>query len=49
MNGYTKARVDKAYGGNVGKWLKARREVLPDAGDRTLFDNLYIEERGLAG
>jgi hypothetical protein len=49
VNGYTKARVDKAYGGNVGKWLKARREVLPDDGDRTLFDNLYIEERGLAG
>ena len=49
VNAYTKARVDKAYGGNVGKWLKARREVLPDAGDRTLFDNPYIEERGLAG
>jgi hypothetical protein len=49
VNGYTKARVLKAYGANVGKWLKARRTVLPDAGDRTLFDNGYIEERGLAG
>lgn len=49
VNGYTKARVLKAYGGNVAKWLKARREVLPDDKDRTLFDNAYIEERGLAG
>ena len=49
VNAYTPLRVNKAYGGNVAKWLKARREVLPDAGDRTLFDNLYIEERGLAG
>jgi hypothetical protein len=49
VNAYTKARVLKAYGGNVAKWLKARREVLPDDGDRQLFDNSYIEERGLAG
>lgn len=49
VNAYTKARVLKAYGGNVAKWLKARREILPDAGDRALFDNAYIEERGLAG
>ena len=49
VNGYTKARVLKAYGPNVAKWLKARREVLPDDGDRALFDNDYIAERGLAG
>jgi FAD binding domain len=49
VNAYTKARLVKAYGANVDKWLKARREVLPDAGDRTLFDNPYLEERGLAG
>jgi hypothetical protein len=49
VNAYTKARVLKAYGGNVAKWLKARLEVLPDAKDRAVFDNAYIEERGLAG
>jgi FAD binding domain len=49
VNAYTKARVLKAYGGNVAKWLKARRELLPDAKDRAVFDNAYIEERGLAG
>jgi len=43
------ARVLKAYGANVGKWLKARRQVLPDDKDRAVFDNAYIEERGLAG
>jgi hypothetical protein len=48
-NSQTKARVLKAYGGNVAKWLKARREVLPDDGDRAVFDNDYIAERGLAG
>jgi len=49
VNGYTKARLTKAYGANVDKWLKARKDVLPDAGDRILFDNAYIAERGLAG
>lgn len=49
VNAYTKARVLKAYGGNVARWLKARRQVLPGDQDRTLFDNAYIEERGLAG
>lgn len=49
VNAYTKDRVLKAYGGNVGKWLKARRQVLPDDKDRAVFDNAYIEERGLAG
>ncbi len=49
VNAYTKARVLKAYGGNVAKWLKARRDVLPDAKDRAVFDNAYIEDRGLAG
>ena len=49
VNAYTKERVLKAYGGNVAKWLKARRQVLPDDKDRAVFDNAYIEERGLAG
>lgn len=49
VNALTKTRVLKAYGGNVAKWLKARKEVLPDAKDRAVFDNSYIEERGLAG
>jgi hypothetical protein len=49
VNAMTKARVLKAYGGNVAKWLKARKELLPDAKDRAVFDNAYIEERGLAG
>lgn len=49
VNAYTRARLDKAYGANVGKWLAARKQVLPDAADRALFDNAYIAERGLAG
>jgi hypothetical protein len=49
VNSYTPARVQKAYGGNVAKWLNKRREVLPDAADRAVFDNDYIAQRGLAG
>jgi hypothetical protein len=49
VNNYTGPRLAKAYGANVGKWLKARKALLPDAGDRALFDNDYIAERGLAG
>ena len=49
VNGYTPARVKKAYGANVDKWLAARKALLPVKADRTRFDNQYIEERGLAG
>jgi hypothetical protein len=49
VNGYTKDRVRAAYGGNVDKWLAARRRVLPTAADRALFDNAYIADRGLTG
>lgn len=49
VNSYTKARLDKAYGANVGKWLDARKQLLPDPADRALFTNAYMEERGLAG
>jgi len=48
VNAYTKARLDKAYGGNVGKWLAARKQLLPDPADRAVFTNAYMEERGLA-
>ena len=48
-NAYTPARVKAAYGGNVDKWLAARRRVLPTAADRAVFDNAYAAERGLAG
>jgi len=49
VNGYTPGRVKAAYGGNLDKWLAARRRVLPTAADRALFDNDYIVERGLGG
>ncbi|HEV2818456.1 MAG TPA: hypothetical protein VGW40_14685 [Allosphingosinicella sp.] len=49
VNGYTPTRVKKAYGANVDAWLKARKRLLPAAADRALFDNAYIDERGLAG
>ncbi|HEY0413094.1 MAG TPA: hypothetical protein VGD66_08125 [Allosphingosinicella sp.] len=49
VNGYTKERVKAAYGGNVDKWLAARRRILPTPADRALFDNDYIAGRGLAG
>jgi hypothetical protein len=49
VNAYTKARLTKAYGANVARWLKARATLLPDPADRALFDNAYIDERGLAG
>jgi len=48
-NSYTPQRLAKAYGGNVQKWLDARRTLIPAAADRALFDNDYIRERGLAG
>jgi hypothetical protein len=48
-NAYTPERVKAAYGANVDKWRAARRRVLPAQADRTLFDNAYIAERGLAG
>jgi len=47
-NAYTPQRVAKAYGGNLQKWLDARRKVLPTIADRAVFDNDYIKERGLA-
>ena len=49
VNAYTPQRVAKAYGGNLQKWLDARRALIPAAADRALFDNDYIRERGLAG
>ncbi|MEA3063941.1 MAG: hypothetical protein QOJ27_369 [Sphingomonadales bacterium] len=49
VNGYTRDRLKAAYGGNVDKWLAARRRVLPTVADRAVFDNAYIAERGLAG
>jgi hypothetical protein len=49
VNSYTKARLDKAYGANVGKWLAARKQLLPDPADRAVFTNAFMEERGLAG
>jgi hypothetical protein len=48
-NAYTPQRVAKAYGGNLQKWLDARKALIPAAADRALFDNDYIRERGLAG
>ena len=48
-NAYTPQRVAKAYGPNVQKWLDARRKLIPAAGDRAVFDNDYIRERGLDG
>lgn len=48
-NGYNPARLKAAYGANVGKWLAARRTLLPEPADRAVFDNDYIAERGLAG
>ena len=49
VNAYTPARLAKAYGGNVAKWLAARHTVLPDPAGRAVFNNAYMEERGLAG
>lgn len=48
-NHYTPQRVRNAYGASVDEWLSARRQILPDDGDRRTFDNDYIQERGLAG
>lgn len=49
VNAYTPDRVRRAYGANVDRWLAARRRVLPDAQDRTLFDNDYLRGLGLSG
>ena len=48
-NAYTPGRVAKAYGGNLQKWLDARRALIPAAADRAVFDNAYLRERGLSG
>jgi hypothetical protein len=44
---YTPWRVRSAYGESLERWLRARRTLLPDAGDRWVFDNRYMRERGL--
>jgi hypothetical protein len=49
VNSYTKARVLKAYGGNAGKWIAARHQLIPDPADRAVFTNAYMVERGLDG
>ncbi len=49
VNSYTPERVKRAYGLNADRWVSARRRLLPDPLDRTLFDNDYLRTLGLAG
>jgi len=48
VNSYTPERVKRAYGANADRWIAARRRILPDPLDRTLFDNDYLRGLGLA-
>ena len=49
VNAYTPERVKRAYGANADRWMAARRRLIPDAQDRTLFDNDYLRTLGLSG
>ncbi len=46
-NGYTPARVQNAYGADLTAWTDARHQLLPDPGDRALFTNDYMIQRGI--
>ena len=46
-NGYTPARIRSVYGSDADKWIAARDRLLPDPGDRALFSNAFLRQRGL--
>ncbi|WP_160354131.1 hypothetical protein [Sphingorhabdus profundilacus] len=46
-NHLTKARVRAAFGGNVDRWIVARRTLLPDQAERDAFSNDFIDAVGL--
>jgi len=47
-NGYTAARVQAMFGADYNAWIAARHQLLPNATDRAMFDNSYMQARGLA-
>lgn len=49
VNVYTPERVKRAFSVNADRWIAARRRLLPDPLDRSLFDNDYLRSLGLAG
>ena len=49
VNAYTPERVKRAYGANADRWVAARKRILPDVQDRSLFENDYRRGLGLAG
>ena len=49
VNAYTPERVKRAYGANADRWVAARKRILPDVQDRSLFENDYLRGLGLAG
>ena len=48
MNNLNAQGVRAAYGDDVDAWLTARHTLLPDAADRRLFSNGFLENLGLA-
>lgn len=47
-NGYDAARVQATFGADYNHWIAARHQLLPDPADRALFNNGYMQARGLA-
>jgi hypothetical protein len=47
-NGYTAARVQAMFGADYNAWIAARHQLLPDPANRALFNNSYMQTRGLA-
>lgn len=46
-NGYTPARVQTMFGPDYNAWIAARHTLLPDPADRAMFNNNYMQARGL--
>ncbi len=46
-NHLTKARVRANFGGAVDRWNMVRKQLLPDAAERTLFSSPYLDGLGL--
>ena len=46
-NGYTRQRIETAFGNDYGKWIAARHHLLPDPADRAMFTNGLMRACGL--
>lgn len=47
-NGYDPVRTAEAFGAQAGQWRDVRTALLPDAGDRAMFETDFLRGAGLA-